>query len=332
MTWTSGPRLVRATARVPADTLRSTSGRANWAAPPSWVAYAHPPTLPARTIGRYAAHVESAAFRARARVRGRTVSGIAPSLRSSSAGVRCSAKTTSGWFGGGGAGIRCRTIARYAPLDRPTGTSGSEGAAWLRLRFGGLGGKCERGDRVGDGGRLGLPQQGALVRQRYPAVERAAPFQGVREVGECVAQGRPSREGGRVLVEVAAETAPVAAGVTGEEQAVGGLPTDAKGDEQPVVMPVRGKLVVVALLALLVEGFVVRDVRADAAQERGALDDVGDAGQRAVMCQHGRPRLEFHTVVAAQRGHQVGVEPDPERALGSPDVRRCRRMAATGRG
>lgn len=54
-------------------------------------------------------------------------------------------------------------------------------------------------------------------------------------------------------------------------------------------MPVRGKLVVVALLAILVEGFVVRDVRADAAQERGALDDVGDAGQRAVMCQHGRP-------------------------------------------
>ncbi|MFE4815579.1 hypothetical protein ACFRFU_03930 [Streptomyces sp. NPDC056704] len=71
---------------------------------------------------------QSAACLARARVRGRTVSGIAPSLRSSSAGVRCSAKTTSGWFGGGGGGVLCRIMARYAPFDRPTETkSGSEG-------------------------------------------------------------------------------------------------------------------------------------------------------------------------------------------------------------
>ncbi|QIY75543.1 hypothetical protein HEP84_47510 [Streptomyces sp. RLB1-33] len=49
------------------------------------------------------------------------------------------------------------------------------------------------------------------------------------------------------------------------------------------MMPVRGESVVVlvVVLVILAEDVVVRDVRADTAQERGAaLDDVRDAGRR----------------------------------------------------
>jgi hypothetical protein len=47
---------------------------------------------------------------------------------------------------------------------------------------------------------------------------------------------------------------------------------------------------------MLAEDVVVRDVRADVTPERGALDDVRDAGRRTVVRQHGRLRLEFHSV------------------------------------
>lgn len=77
---------------------------------------------------------------------------------------------------------------------------------------------------------------------------------------------------------------------------------------------------------LLVEiGLVLGDVRPDAPQELGAVDDVLDAGRRPVVVQCQCSVLELYAVVPRRRFPQVGREGHSRTEFGRRDVLRSGR-------